>query len=122
MYAADLDHKATGAPLQTVTKDISELGLTGEWFEVTFDNYPNILAGNYCLVVAGQAGSGNTHWRSNPANPYPTGVQGISSNGGSTWFTYSTSDFLFEIWYDDGIHRIPVIHDFSWQPPVQAAG
>lgn len=121
IMAADVNHKPDGVPISYEEFEIEDLveGTPGDWIKVDMTDHPRLKAGvEYCLVIGASPGSGNSYWRDASGNMYAGGVQGVSADGGSSWAVNATLDFTFDTYYDDGIHRVPVLDDFSWQPPV----
>lgn len=92
VFAADASDNPTGSPLWTITIHPYQVSASYGWFRA----YPNLtgltVGGKYALVMSAPTGSGYYGWAFNDTDPFPTGVQKYSINGGTTWVAEAGRD------------------------------
>jgi len=106
VYAADSDHKPTGAVLCSGTINTWRATTSFSWINVTFNTSPLLTAGGkYVIVLFKNAASGyNIRWgtRNNAtaagSASYTGGYSITSSNSGGTWSLATGIDCDFMVW------------------------
>jgi len=90
----------TGGALVSATVAGNTIATSYDWVEVSFSSPVALLNRQYGLVasyyptIAGQT----IDWGSDDSSPtYADGQAVVSSNNGSTWSTFFSDDFLFEV-------------------------
>ena len=73
------------------------LASSTSWQSVTFTPVSLTSSTVYAIVVKGIAGNYTTLWDNWGSNPYSGGQEFSSSNSGSSWNTYSSSDMCFKV-------------------------
>ena len=104
--ATDANGHPTGEDLCSGTTNGNTLppGSPYEWREITFGaGYALSASIKYAIVGRAPNGDGNNYvlWRADGSSPtYADGNRETSDNGGSTWTSNTTYDFMFEDWGD----------------------
>ncbi|CAN5488712.1 hypothetical protein BH10ACT7_BH10ACT7_29710 [soil metagenome] len=92
VYAADSSDNPTGSALWTSNLYPYLVSASYGWLRV----YPNLTGltpgGKYALVLSSPTGSGHYGWAFNDSNPFATGMQKYSVDGGATWVAETSRD------------------------------
>lgn len=93
----------TGHDLTSGTTDGNTLPTIspGEWREIALTEYSLSANTKYAIVIRAPSGSAGIWllWRYDGTSPtYTGGNTEISSDSGSTWSSYTTEDYMFEVW------------------------
>lgn len=99
----------TGGDLCVGTIDGNTLttNTAGAWYEITLGaGYDLSASTKYAIVIRALGGDAENWvaWRMHYGSPTYSGGNGeFSSNGGSSWTSYASIDFMFEDWGEAGV-------------------
>jgi len=93
----------TGSDLASGTIDGNTLttDIAGAWYEIALTAYPLSANTNYAIVVRDPSGSTSNklYWRWDFSSPtYAGGNVENSADSGGTWTSYTSWDYMFEVW------------------------
>jgi len=102
--ATDGSGHPTGADLVSVTYNANLLtdDAAGEWVVIDLDEYSLAASTKYAIALRVPDAPGGTevYWRMKLTGGYAAGNAEYSSDGGSSWNSFSDYDLLFEEWGD----------------------
>jgi hypothetical protein len=85
----------------TTNGDTLPVSPTYEWREIALTEYTLSANTKYAIVIriAGGTASYKVNWRLDLSSPtYDGGNLTYSTDGGGTWFSVTSEDFMFEVW------------------------